>query len=147
MVTACQQLRSAPVGDPIRAASSNSSNCAASSRSATTSWPRPERPTAYGRPDGSKNDVAVAVTLDTTIDSIDGLELVDLPAEPQAASVTHRGPASEIADAWQTMDVALEQRGLESYGVHRQLQLDSDDPHNVVVELQYPVREAGTACT
>jgi hypothetical protein len=40
-------------------------------------------------------DVAVAITLDTTIDSIDGLELVDLPAEPQAASVTHRGPASE----------------------------------------------------
>lgn len=49
---------------------------------------------------------------DTGVESIDGLELVDLPAEPQAASVTHRGPASEIADAWQTMDVALEQRGL-----------------------------------
>ncbi len=102
--------------------------------------------TYYGRPDGSKIDVAVAVTLDTSIESIDGLELVDLPAEPRAASVTHRGPASEIADAWQTMDVALEQRGLESYGVHRQFQLDSDDPDNTVVELQCPVREAGTAC-
>ena len=103
--------------------------------------------TYYGRPDGSKIEVAVAVQLDPAIQSIDGLELVELPAEDRAASVIHRGPASEIADAWQTLDVALEQRGLESHGVHRQVQLDSESSSNVVVELQCPVREAGSACS
>lgn len=91
--------------------------------------------TYYGRPDGSKIDVAVAVSMES--DQVDGLGLVDLPAEPQGASVIHRGPADEIADAWQTFDVALEQRGLESYGVHRQIHTTTE------VELQCPVRPAG----
>jgi len=103
--------------------------------------------TYYGRPDGGKIDVAVAVALDSDIQAIDGLELVDLPGVDRGASAIHRGPASEIGDAWQTLDVALDQRGLESYGVHRQIQLDTADPDNVVIELQCPVREAGTGCS
>jgi DNA-binding transcriptional MerR regulator len=98
--------------------------------------------TYYGRPDGSKIDVAVALPVDSDLEPVDGLELVELPAEEHGASVVHRGPANEISDAWQTMDVALEQRGLESHGIHRQVHLTNDD----AAELQCPVRPAGSAC-
>lgn len=103
--------------------------------------------TYYGRPDGSKIDVAVALPVDAGIGSVAGLEVVDLPAEERAAAVVHEGPGDEIADAWATMEVALAARGLESYGVHRQVHLDDGaDPGRRVVELQCPVREAGSAC-
>lgn len=104
--------------------------------------------TYYGRLDGSKIDVAAALPLASGVDAVDGLELVELPAEDKAASVIHRGPTAEIADAWHTLDVGLEQRGLESYGVHRQIYVDGDDDSDSwVVELQCPVRERGTACS
>jgi DNA-binding transcriptional MerR regulator len=79
----------------------------------------PRIQTYYGRPDGTKIDVAVgyAAPADGTVP--DGLELVDLPAQDQGASVVHRGPASDIADAWQAFDVALDRQGLEPYGVSR----------------------------
>ncbi len=83
--------------------------------------------TYYGRPDGSKIDVAAAVPLDVDLDALDGLELVELAAEAEAASILHRGPAAEIGDAWHTMDVELERCGLESYGVHRQVYLGGDE--------------------
>ncbi len=103
--------------------------------------------TYYGRPDGSKIDVAAAVTLPAGIGSVEGVEIVDLPAEPMAASVLHRGPATDIADAWLTLDVALEERGLASYGVHRQVYLDApEDTTRWVVELQCPVREGNRDC-
>lgn len=91
--------------------------------------------TYYGRPDGSKIDVAVGLPATA---AVAGLELVELPAVDQAASVVHRGPAEEIADAWQTLDVGLEERGLESYGMHRQIH------HVNGVELQCPVRDLGS---
>jgi hypothetical protein len=91
--------------------------------------------TFYGRPNGSKIDVVVGRPATA---AVDGLELVDLPAVARAASVVHRGPAGEIGDAWQTLDVGLAERGLESYGVHRQLH------HADGVELQCPVRELGS---
>lgn len=103
--------------------------------------------TYYGRPDGSKIEVAAAVSLPAGIDSIEGVEFVDLPAEAMAASVIHRGPAADIADAWLTLDVALEPRGLASYGVHRQVHLDApEDTTQWVVELQCPVRDANPGC-
>ncbi|MFF1823605.1 MerR family transcriptional regulator [Kribbella sp. NPDC058245] len=68
------------------------------------------------------------------------LELTELPAEPQGVSVTYRGPLDGVADTWRTLDVALEEQGLESYGVYRDLRLDTQDPQQVIVELQVTVR-------
>lgn len=103
--------------------------------------------TFYGRPDGSKIDVAAGVPLDAPADAIDGLDLVELAAEEPAAAVTFRGPPDELADAWYTFEVALEQRGFESHGVNRQLFIDAPDgAAEWVVELQCPVRERGSAC-
>jgi DNA-binding transcriptional MerR regulator len=96
--------------------------------------------TFYGRPDGSKIDVAVGIPLASGVQPADGLEIVDLPAEERAAVVTHTGPEDDIADAWLTFDIALEERGLESYGLHRQLH------RNGAVELQCPVRPLGSNC-
>lgn len=99
--------------------------------------------TYYGRPDGSKIDIAVGVPLGPHADPVAGLELAELAAEDRAATVTYRGPAEDIADAWHTIDVALEEHGLESYGVHRQVHIDRTGDHSVV-ELQCPVRDSGT---
>jgi len=102
--------------------------------------------TYYGRPDGSKIDVAVGVPLAPDADPAPGLELAELSAEDHAASVTHRGPAEDIGDAWLAIDVGLAERGLESHGPHRQLHHEEAADH-WVVELQCPVRESGSACS
>lgn len=98
--------------------------------------------TYYGRPDGSKIDIAAAIPHTGDIGALEGVEIVDLPAETMGASVIHRGPAADIADAWYTLDVALEARGLTSHGLHRQIYLDTpqDSPHPAI-ELQCPVRK------
>ncbi|MGH3923914.1 MAG: GyrI-like domain-containing protein [Pseudonocardiaceae bacterium] len=93
--------------------------------------------TYYGHPDDAKIDVAVGLPPDP----VAGLELAELPGEDWAAVVTHRGPAEDIADAWHTLDVGLEERGLESYGLHRQVHLEDMENHRVV-ELQCPVRNS-----
>lgn len=147
--------------------------------------------TYYGHPDGSWIDVAVGVPLpsdangaggadrgggppiltDVEVEAIDGVEVVDLPAVDTAAVVVHRGPASDIAEAWRTFDVATDQHGLTPYGIHRQVFLDpadagdaahacqasaaahaghaSDAAHagdEVLVELQSPVRPSAAGC-
>lgn len=104
--------------------------------------------TYYGRPDGSKIDVAVGTPLDDDAGPIGGLELAELTAEEPAAAVVFRGPPDGIADAWYTFEVALEQRGMESYGVNRQLFIDAPEGSDEwTVELQCPVRERGSGCT
>lgn len=106
--------------------------------------------TYYGRPDGSKIDVAAGVpieegaagtAIEEAVAGVAAVQIVDLPAEPQAATVVHRGPADEIADAWQTFAVATSERGMTSYGVNRQVYLENPDGDTCVVELQCPVRE------
>ncbi|MFK4089043.1 hypothetical protein ACI2LF_33315 [Kribbella sp. NPDC020789] len=98
--------------------------------------------TYVGRPDGSKIDVSVGIAVGATQPETNGLDLTDLPAEPQGASVTYRGPAEGVADTWRTLDVALDEQGLESYGVYRDIRVDTADPQQVVVELQASVRPA-----
>lgn len=103
--------------------------------------------TFYGRLDSPKIDVAAAVPAGPDVGPIDGVELVELPAEETAATVIHRGPVAEIPDAWQTFDVGVSERGFTSYGVCRQIYLEaSDDSTEWAVELQCPVR-ADDACT
>jgi DNA-binding transcriptional MerR regulator len=113
--------------------------------------PRSGIRTFYGHPDGTRIDVAVGIPLtrsdeDGEVEAIDGLEVVDLPAVETAAVVVHRGPASEIAEAWRTFDVATDQHGLTPYGVHRQVSLDAGHGDEVVVELQCPVRPSAEGC-
>lgn len=103
--------------------------------------------TYYGRPDGSKIDIAAGLPVGSGVGPVDGVEFVELPAEAVAAAVVHRGPVAEIADAWQTFDVGLEQRGLASYGTSRQVYLETpEDSDDWVVELQCPVGQGGDAC-
>ncbi len=103
--------------------------------------------TYYGRPDGAKIDIAAALPVGTDVGPIDGVELVELPAEAMAATVVHQGPVAEIADAWQTFEVGVEQRGLTSYGTCRQVYLETpEDSDDWVVELQVPVRKGDAAC-
>jgi len=97
--------------------------------------------TYYGRPDGSKIEVGVGWAVEPGFAAVGGLELVDLPAERDGAGVLHQDPATELPDAWAAFEVALERRGLESYGVSRQVHRD-----DATIELQCPVRPLGSAC-
>ncbi|MBA3250607.1 MAG: hypothetical protein H0T66_09965 [Geodermatophilaceae bacterium] len=64
-----------------------------------------------------------------------------------AAVVVHCGPVAEIADAWLTFDVGVQQRGLQSFGTSRQVYLETPEDSDIwVVELQCPVRE-GAGCS
>ncbi|HIW64256.1 MAG TPA: MerR family transcriptional regulator [Candidatus Stackebrandtia excrementipullorum] len=100
--------------------------------------------TFYGRPGGAGIEVAAAVEAPDIVPDVDGVELVDLPTVPSGARVVHRGPATEIADAWFTIDTALENRGLVSDGLHRQIFLEPPDQNgDCTVELQCPVRPSG----
>lgn len=98
--------------------------------------------TYYGRPDGSKIDVAVGVPLAADTDPPAGLELARLPSEERAAVVTH-GTADEDGDPWLTVDAALAERGLESHGVYRQVHVRDEGEGRPVFELQCPVRDSG----
>ncbi|GAA0613333.1 MerR family transcriptional regulator [Kribbella sandramycini] len=98
--------------------------------------------TYFGGPD--KIEVSVGVAVAATATASDGLTLTDVPAVPEGATVTYRGPAEGIGDTWRTLDVALDEQGLESYGIYRDIRLDTSDPDEVVVELQAAVRPAGS---
>lgn len=100
--------------------------------------------TYFGRPDGALIDLAVGLPLPDGADPLPGLEVAEVAAQPDGAVFTYRGPASELADAWSTIDVALEEQGLESFGPYRQVHLaTADDRGDVLVEIQCPVRPAG----
>lgn len=74
----------------------------------------------------------------------DGIDIVEVAAQPDAAVVVHRGPRTDIADTWGAIDVALEAEGLASHGPYRQVHISGDgDDDDWVVELQFPVRPAG----
>ena len=103
--------------------------------------PGPRVHTYYGRPDGSKIEVGVGWAVEPGFAAVGGLDLVELPGEPDGAGVVHGDPATDLADAWPAFEVALEQRGLESYGVSRQVHRDDS-----TIELQVPVRPRGSAC-
>ena len=103
--------------------------------------------TYYARPGGSKIDVAAGLPVGPDVGPVRGVEVVELPAEAMAAVVVHRGPVAEIADAWLTFDVGVQQRGLQSFGTSRQVYLETPEDSDMwVVELQCPVRE-GAGCS
>ncbi|MFI0485568.1 hypothetical protein [Actinomadura sp. 9N215] len=112
--------------------------------------------TYSGRPDGSKIDVAVGVTLAQGADPAAGLESAglesaglesaELPAVERGAVATHRRAANGTDDPWLAVDAVLAERGLESWGLYRQVRLEDTDDDRHVFELQCPVREIGGGC-
>lgn len=96
-------------------------------RAAAAGLTGPAVHTYFGGPD------AIEVTVGVLVPS-DGVEL---PAVDRAATVVHLGPV-DLDAAWQALDDALAERGLESYGLHRRVDVAGG------VELQCPVRDLGT---
>jgi len=108
--------------------------------------------TYFGRLDGPKIDVAVGVriaagqAIQADQAPIAGLVAAELPAVDRAALVRiDRGEGDGI-DPWLTVDAALAERGLESYGVYRQVFLQAAGRDQQVVELQCPVRASSSTC-
>lgn len=98
--------------------------------------------TYYGRPDGTKIDVAAAVPVAADVAEIEGADIVELRAEARGASMVYRGPAADIADAWKALDVGVAKHGLTSHGLHREVLIEvTDDFAHCVAELQCPVRD------
>jgi DNA-binding transcriptional MerR regulator len=100
--------------------------------------------TYYGHPDGSKIDVAVGIPLAPNAAPATGLELAESPAIDEGAAVTHRRAPEDTADPWLAVDIVLEEHGLESWGVYRQIHLEDTDDGHRVYELQCPTRPIGT---
>lgn len=96
--------------------------------------------TFFGHPDGNRITVAAAYPVAGDRDLPD-VEVVELPAVPDAAVVTVRAPREEVADAWRAFDAATTAHGLVPDGLHRQVLLATPDGEPWTVELQCPVRE------
>ncbi len=69
-------------------------------------------------PQGGPIRVAVGVEIDADAPPV-GLDLVELPAEPRAASISVDGALTGEADAWRTLDTALEPYGLTTASTYR----------------------------
>ena len=69
------------------------------------------------------------------------MEIADLPAVPKAVTVIHRGCMATIGDSWPALARHIDDRGLESIGVCREVYLETpmDDQSVWVTELQQPV--------
>jgi DNA-binding transcriptional MerR regulator len=97
-----------------------------------------------GRLDGSKIDVTVGVPLAPGEAPAAGLDVAELPAVERAAVVRQHRTNDDTTDPWLTVDTALAQRALESYGPYRQVHLRDAEDGGGVVELQCPVRDSKT---
>lgn len=99
-----------------------------------------------GRSDGSKIDVSVGVLLESGAALAAGLETVELAAEARGAAMRYHRLSADTTDPWLTVDVLLEERGLESYGPYREIHYENGPGNRRIVELQCPVRDIGGAC-
>ncbi|MFC7788037.1 hypothetical protein ACU045_03555 [Microbacterium sp. MAHUQ-60] len=72
---------------------------------------------------------------------IDGLELIDLPAEERSVRGIHLGAMSGIRDSWHAMHAEMLARGYVPSGLCRELypRAESEDQSDWVTELQQPV--------
>ena len=73
-------------------------------------------------------------------DSVDGVDIVDLPALAQAATLVHRGSMDNCMASYQTLAQWIEANGYRSVGYARELYLDCpEDQDKWVTELQEPI--------
>ena len=78
---------------------------------------------------------------------LDGIEIVELPAERSAVCVIHLGEMSGIRDTWHALHAEMLARGFEPSAPGRELYVRAidDDQSDWVTELQQPVRRGVTA--
>jgi hypothetical protein len=127
-ITSLPALRVARVSASVRdEAEIGAAVEALTARAAAAGLTGPAVHTYFGGPDTIEVTVGVVVPSDG----------VELPAVDRAATVVHQGEV-DLDEAWQALDEALAERGLESYGLHRRVDVAGG------VELQVPVRDLGT---
>ena len=92
--------------------------------------------------DGDENGMHIAAGFPTTVESVDGAEITDLPGVDRAVTVVHHGSVTTIGDIWQSLVRHVEEIGAELTGPCREVYLAApiDDPDAWVTELQQPVR-------
>lgn len=89
-------------------------------------------------PDGGPIEVAIGIEI-VGDDVPDGLSVSELPGEPRGASISYDHALESEADAWLTLDTALEPYGLTTTSPYRAVVGDAS------ITLQAPVIACGTA--
>lgn len=99
-----------------------------------------------GTEGGIRVHAAVPVT-DPAAAAEAGLEVVDLPEIPEAATVVHRGPMDGVLPVAQALARWIEAQGYRSLGYAREFYLEygCGDPEGWATELQEPVAAAEKA--
>jgi effector-binding domain-containing protein len=95
--------------------------------------------------DGSDEGATlIAAGFETTLErvAVPDVEVGELPAEPRALTVIHRGDMATIGATWQALERQVEALGLSPYGPCREVYLETPqgDEDAWVTELQQPVR-------
>ncbi len=72
----------------------------------------------------------------------DTFSVEEVPAEPEAATLIHRGAMDSIGESWQALAAWVAESGYELSGVCREVYLETpmDDQSKWVTELQQPFR-------
>lgn len=101
----------------------------------------------YDAPDDLPEEMRVAVIIptDSDIPSTDRIQIGELPAVEQMASVVHRGSFATIGPAYETLLKWIEQNGYRLDGPSRGIYLQYErggDPNEYVTELQFPIARA-----
>ena len=92
-------------------------------------------------PEQSEDALWVHATFPVPVDSVPGLETVEIPAA-RVASVIHRGSVDGIDDAYQTLHRWVRDNGFSATGHAREIYLEvPDDMNDWVTEVQLDVAE------
>lgn len=91
-----------------------------------------------------EDGLRLTVGYDYTGPAIEGVEIVELPAEPAAVCGIHLGTMERIQQSWMALHEEIIARGLVPSGPCRELYVRavSDDQDDWVTELQQPVARA-----
>jgi DNA-binding transcriptional MerR regulator len=95
--------------------------------------------TAYYE-DGPDGSVLVHAAIPVNDETVDGLEVVDLPGMERAATIVHHGEMDNVLTSVQTLATWIEENGHTSAGYTREVYLDcTGGPSEWVTELQEPL--------
>ena len=91
-------------------------------------------------PEGDGVLVHATLPVNAEPGSIAGVEIVDLPAIDQAATLVHRGSMDNCMTSFQALAQWIEAHGYRSAGYARELYLECpEDQDKWVTELQEPI--------
>ena len=90
---------------------------------------------------GSESGIQVIAGYASSADAVDGAEIIELPAVPEAICGMHLGAMDSIHESWQAVHDEVLVRGLVPSGPCREVYLRaaSEDQADWVTELQQPV--------